>query len=292
MRNLLIAAIAVTVAAAGSASAADIAARPYTKAPPIVAAPTWAGGYIGLNAGGAWGEGSPAFSDPFTTAGNIFAVCGAPAGAVVPAPVGGLSANCGRGSSFIGGGQVGYNWQSGTWVYGVEADGAWQHLVNRSFTRFGSNPTGGAPMGSVANDTAYLRSELNALGTFRGRIGYAPSTWMVYVTGGLAVGGVNNSVTEILAPGNACVSAANCRLSVDDSIKAGWTVGAGAEWLFAPNWSIGAEYLYVDLGRSTITAGPTGGFFSNTSVSTFDNTEHVVRAKLNYHFNAPLVAKY
>lgn len=278
MRKFLIAAaLAITT---GSAFAADMA--PYVKAPPI-AVPTWAGGYIGINLGGAWGEGSPSFSNPFTSPGSIFAVCGSPAGVAPAAPIGGPSTDCGRGSSFIGGAQAGYNWQTGAWVYGVEVDGAWQRLINRSFTRFGSNPTGGAPMGSVATDTAYVRSEMDGLGTFRGRIGYAPSNWMVYVTGGLAVGGVNNSVTEILAPGNACF-AGGCRVATDDSIRAGWTVGAGAEWMFAPKWSVGAEYLYVDLGKSTITAGPIGGFFTNTSVSTFENTEHVVRAKVNYHF--------
>lgn len=283
MRNFAIAFAAALAISTGSASAADIAARPYTKAPaPVIVAP-WAGWYVGLNAGGAWGEGSPSFSNPFTTAGNLFAVCGVPAGAAAPVPVGGdLSTNCGRGSSFIGGAQVGYNFQSGAWVFGLEADGAWQELINRSFTRFGAN--GANPMGGIANDTAYLRSEMNALGTFRGRIGYAPSNWLIYATGGLAFGDVKNSVFEILSPGNACLTPADCRRSTNEGVRAGWAVGAGAEWLFAPNWSIGAEYLYVDLGRTTITATPTVGFFSNTSVSTFDNTEHVFRAKLNYHF--------
>lgn len=290
MRNLLIAVAAAAVFTTGSALAADIAARPYTKAPPIVAAPTWAGWYVGVNLGGAWGDGSPGFANPFTAPGNNFAVCGAPAGAVLPAPVGGLSTDCGHGSSFIGGGQIGYNWQTGTWVFGLEADGAWQNVVNRSYTRFGAN--GSSAMGGVVNDTAYLRSKIDSLGTVRGRIGYAPSNWLLYITGGLAVGGVDNSVAEILNPGNACTSTAACRASSDNSVRVGWTIGAGAEWLIVPNWSVGVEYLYVDLGRTSITQAPAGGFFSNTSVSTFDNTEHMVRAKLNYHFGGPVVAKY
>lgn len=290
MRNFLATAVVTAALSSGSALAADIAARPYVKAPPVAAVPTWAGWYVGLNLGGAWGEGSPGFSNPFTGPGGVFAVCGAPAGVALPAPTGDLSADCGRGSSFIGGGQIGYNWQAGTWVFGLEADGAWQSLVNRSYTRFGSN--GSSAMGGVATDTAYLRSKIDSLGTFRGRVGYAPSNWLLYVTGGLAVGGVDNSVTEVLAPGNTCTSPANCRAGSDDTVRVGWTVGAGAEWLVVPNWSIGVEYLYVDLGRTSITQAPTGGFFSNTSVSTFDNTEHVVRAKLNYHFGGPVVAKY
>ena len=63
-------------------------------------------------------------------------------------------------------------------------------------------------------------------------------------------------------------------------------MGAGAEWMFAHNWSVGVEYVYVDLGSSTITLAPAGGFFFNTSVK-FDDREHVARVKINYHFGGP-----
>jgi outer membrane immunogenic protein len=69
-------------------------------------------------------------------------------------------------------------------------------------------------------------------------------------------------------------------------------VGAGAEWMFAHNWSVGVEYLYVDLGSSTITLAPAGGFFFNTSSVKFADRQHVARVKINYHFGGPVVAKY
>jgi outer membrane immunogenic protein len=84
---------------------------------------------------------------------------------------------------------------------------------------------------------------------------------------------------------------ATCLTGNDDTTKVGWTVGAGAEWMFAHNWSVGVEYVYVDLGSSTITLAPAGGFFFNTSVK-FDDREHVARVKINYHFGGPVVAKH
>jgi outer membrane immunogenic protein len=256
------------------------------------------GFYIGGNVGGAWSDNRTTYTMPFTTPGNSFANCSAPAGVALPVLTGpnpfDLSTNCSRPSSVIGGGQIGYNWQRAAWVFGLEADGEWQQLIQHSFVRFGSNPALGAPMGSVATDTAYFRSEQDALGTFRGRVGWSGGPWLLYATGGLAVGEVKHSATEVLAPGVACPVAPSgtCRTGSDDTTKFGWTVGAGAEWMFAHNWSVGVEYLFVDLGSSTITLAPAGGFFFNTSSIKFDDREHVARVKLNYHFGGPVVAKY
>jgi outer membrane immunogenic protein len=280
----------------GGASAADLAykARPA----PVADVYGWGGFYIGVNLGGSWSDNSRRYDMPFTAPGNIFADCGSPAGVVAPVLVGlnpfDLSTDCSRPSSFIGGGQIGYNWQAGTWVYGLEADGAWQSLIQHSFTRFGTNPAAGFPMGSVATDTAYFRSEQGPLGTFRGRVGYSPGSWLLYATGGLAVGNVKHAATEVLAAGVTCPVAPSptCRTGSDDTTKVGCTVGAGVEWMFARNWSVGAEYLYVDLGSSTITLAPAGGFFFNTSSVRFEDREHIARVKVNYHFGAPVVAKY
>jgi opacity protein-like surface antigen len=71
----------------------------------------------------------------------------------------------------------------------------------------------------------------------------------------------------------------------NNKTKVGWTAGRGMDWMFLNRWSVGAEYLYVDLGKTTVSVFPIGGSaFQNVSTSTFDNTEHVVRKKLNYHF--------
>jgi outer membrane immunogenic protein len=280
-----------------SALAADmpVKARPADVAPIF----SWTGLYIGVNAGGAWSDNDAQYANPFTGPGNVFAVCRAPAGATLPAPTTpnpfNLSGTCSSGStSFVGGGQIGYNWQSAAFVYGIEGDIQWREHESNSFVRFGDNPTAGDPMGSIANDTAYHRAEQNAFGTLRGRLGYAPTmrvggaNWLLYVTGGLAVGRVNHSVTEVLEPGNTCVapSGTTCRTTSEDKIKAGYAVGAGIEVAFAGNWSVGAEYLFVDLGKTTLTLAPIGGFFSNSSTSTWDNQSHIARAKLNYRFGS------
>lgn len=290
MRRLQCALLAV-VAVIGFGSIASAADMPV-KARPMAPAPafSWTGFYIGANVGGSWSNEGTDYSMPFTAAGNIFTNCGAPAGVVLPAPTSpnpfDLSGSCSnKSSSFLGGGQIGYNYQSGAVVYGVEADFEWRRLIDRSYTRFGSNANTGLPMGSVATDTAYFKSEQGSLGTLRGRIGYAPSNWLLYVIGGLAVGNTKHSVTEVLSPGNTCTAVgAGCRNASDDSTKTGWTVGAGAEWAFAQTWSLGVEYLYVDLGKTTLTLAPTGGFFFNTSTVTFNDQSHIARLKLNYRW--------
>jgi outer membrane immunogenic protein len=284
----------------GAASAADMAVK-AKPAPLPVEVWNWSGFYIGLNAGGAWSDNSRGYTVgvPAGVGAVSLADCGTPAGAVplvIPAGANpfGLSASCGSDSSFIGGGQIGYNWQAGAWVFGLEADGAWQSLTERSFTRFG--PNGFVPFGGFANDTAYFKQETTALGTFRGRVGYAGGPWLIYATGGAAVGNVDHTFTEVAAPGNVCLALAPvgvCRSVSGSDTKWGWTVGAGFEWMFARNWSVGAEYLYVDLGRTTLTLAPIAGtIFGSVSTAAFDDREHVARVKLNYHFGGPVVAKY
>ena len=166
-------------------------------------------------------------------------------------------------------------------------------------------------MGSIAEDTAYHRSELGVFGTVRGRLGFSPAqpiigaNWLLYATGGLAVGHVEHSVTEVLAPGTTClvVSGTTCSSISNDKTKVGWTVGAGIEVAFAQNWSFGAEYLYVDLGSTTLTLTPIadGGFFTNTSTSEFENRSHVAReaelsvrgaAALNSRGRAPMSPRH
>jgi outer membrane immunogenic protein len=286
----------------GASQAASAADLPVKARPPVVVGTTWTGFYIGANVGGSWSNESIGYSNPFTTPGNSFAVCGTPAGVALPVPTlpnpFDLSNRCGDTASFAGGGQIGYNWQNGPVVYGLEADVMWRKLKDRQFVLFGSNPTDGAPMGSVATDITYLRSEQGTVGTLRGRLGYAQASWLVYVTGGLAVGQVKHSVTEVLAPGTTClvISGTTCRSISDSTTKAGFAIGAGGEWWLGKGWSVGAEYLYVDLGRTTLTLTPlavaagAANFFTNTSTSTFDDRSHIGRIKLNYHWNGMLFA--
>jgi outer membrane immunogenic protein len=302
MNKIFLGSVALLAMVGGPAFAADMPVKAPIQAPLPVA--TWTGFYVGGNVGGSWDNRHLNYSDPFTTAAVNSASCGVPAG-VTAVPVLNannpfdLSTSCSRDNSFLGGGQIGYNWQSGAIVYGIEADGQWRRLERHSFIEFGSNPTTGSPFGAVATDTAYFRSEQNSLGTVRGRLGYAPSNWLLYITGGLAVGGVKHSVTEVLSPGTTCITPAGntCRTVADSKTAFGWTIGAGTEVMFG-QWSLGLEYLYVDLGRDTLSLaslGPASGtnFFFVTDTARFDDRSHIARVKLNYHFGAgPVAARY
>ena len=217
---LLASASLLAFGAFASASAADLAARPYTKAPVAVASVyNWTGFYLGLVGGGSWEDSnSPRMQGGFV------------------------------------GGTAGYNWQTGNVVFGVEADGAWAD-VSASATAFGLT----------------LSSKTDAMGTVRGRIGYAVNNVLFYGTGGYAW--IDNKLT---------LSALGVTAS-DSKWHSGWTVGAGVEAFIAPQWSIKGEYLYRSLGGESYFAGtlPTGTL-----------NFHTVQFGVNYHFSGPIVAKY
>jgi outer membrane immunogenic protein len=289
----------VLVGAIGGASAADLPVKAPPPAPEIW---SWSGFYVGANLGAAVGDETRfTYTMPFTTAGNSFLTCAAFSPTFAPTSgLFGTSTDCSRQTSFLAGLQIGYNWQIANFVLGFEADGQGQSLFQRSFVQFGSNPAAGAPMGSVTGDTAYFSSEMRGLGTFRGRAGWA-TNWvggglLFYGTGGLAVGDVRHTFTEVLDPGTACViPGTGCRTISENATKWGWTAGAGVEWMLARNASIGFEYLFVDLGSSDLTLAPAGGFFFNTSTARFDDREQIFRVKFNYHFGnygGPVVAAY
>lgn len=221
MKKVLLAS-ACLFALAAPASAADLAARHYTKAPvaPMAAVYNWTGFYLGIVGGGAWEASS---GDPKMQGGFV-------------------------------GGTAGYNWQAGNIVFGLEADGAWAD-VSASATALGVT----------------LSSKTDALGTVRGRIGWAVNNVLLYGTGGYAW--IDNKLT---------LSALGVSVS-DSKFHSGWTVGAGVEAFFAPQWSVKGEYLYRSLGGETYFSGalPTGTL-----------NFHTVQVGVNYHFGAPGVAKY
>ena len=266
MRRVALASFAAVFAVSGiqGASAADIPAA-RTKAPMMVpVAFTWTGFYIGGNVGGSWAAGDITYANPF------------------------LSVNTENGgSSLIGGAQIGYNWQSGPAVFGIEADIQWRKLEENSvFLAPTTLGVAGAPFGTVAGDNVAFHHQQNWLGTVRARLGYAAGQFMPYVTGGLAYGDVEQAYTERLVAPNATTA----RTISSSSIEVGWTVGAGFEWAFSNQWSLGAEYLYVDLGDTTLALaasvpGPTATAF-RASAATFENTSHIARAKLNFRFSA------
>jgi outer membrane immunogenic protein len=321
MKKTLFAATAIALAlSAGAALAADLPSRKeapvYIPPPPP---PLWVGFYAGLNAGGTFGGDnttnvltSPLFAIPSTV--NTFP---GPASLAASAALTG-SAPGGNNGGFIGGGQVGYNYQFyNNFLVGLEADiqGIAGTQGSGSHTAFVDALSGQGFPGNFAGGTVTVQKSLGYLGTVRGRLGYLVTpTLLIYGTGGLAYGGANSS-TSIFG-GNTGVNLGLCcgnpafgsSGQLSDSLV-GWTVGGGLEWMFMPNWSAKVEYLYYDLGNVTYSAGvspviaqpggvqPVGQLLYQLASQTSTRFNgNIVRVGVNYHFNwgapAPVVAKY
>jgi outer membrane immunogenic protein len=235
MKRLLLstAAVAAAISVVGAANAADIArpAPPPVKAPAYAPPPVymWSGFYIGGNIGYGWTDGS----GTVTSAGRT----------------GPLS---GDGDGVLGGAQIGYNWQTGPYVFGVETD----FQGSGGSGHFNANLPGNRITGTAKTPW---------FGTIRGRLGYAVNHWLFYVTGGAAY--AENKV-----------SGTSSRFGAFSGSDVGWsyTVGGGVEAFVAPQWSVKAEYLYI----GTPDKVPS---FRNASVSG-DTDTHVVRLGVNYHF--------
>ena len=268
MRKIILSlmAPAAMVAFVASAAAADLP----VKAPPIQypVLTNWGGWYVGLNVGYSWGRASIDYaqgpSDFFgvDTPGNTVA----------------LSTHLSP-QSFIGGGQVGFNYQTGAWVWGFETDIAWRNRSDAVSMVLDS-----------LNDTLTLSDNQRWVGTVRGRVGYSPqaaSNWLIYATGGFAYGNFEHGVTQF------CNVGCNQTQAFSDSkTLAGWTVGGGVEVALDRNWSLGAEYLYMDFEKDTLAVAAAGTpplpapgatTFPATTVS-FHDTSQVARLKLNYRF--------
>jgi outer membrane immunogenic protein len=224
-----------------AASAADL--RPAYKAPAPVAAPyaySWSGFYIGAHAGGGWTD---------------------------------LSLTDDNATGFVGGGQIGYNWQfAPNWVIGIEGD--------FSGTSISDSASAVIPGIGVVSASA----DLNWLASVRGRLGYTWDRFMLYFTGGGAWASIDTSIS---VPG----------ISVSSNATAsGWVVGGGGEWAFAPNWTIGVEYLHYEF--DSVSGDLFGVPVAALGAFGDDNGKvDVVRARLNYKFGdwfgkGPVSARY
>jgi outer membrane immunogenic protein len=270
----------VTVAALASIVAAPaLAADMAVKAPPKpVVTCNWCGFYIGGNAGYAWSH------DPMSTVSTP--VPDATLG-VIPGVSEGLAAlstgtvPVGHSDGFIGGVQAGYNWQTGNFVSGLEADIQGLSHSSGSGTTSQTVVVVGVPVTATQTGTA----SLSYLGTVRGKLGIvANPNWLLYVTGGLAYGGVKANDTLVQTGTNGFAGAGFGSLS---TTRAGWVLGAGTEWMFAPKWSVKAEYLHYDLGNASFSSAPTSAFFLvpvfQNNVTSVHFQGDLVRAGLNYH---------
>jgi|SRR6266851_323588 len=253
-------------AALGSASAlaADLGAHSYGKAPAMAAPATnWSGHYVGGNVGYGWGNGSTGILP--TSGDDVF-------------PASTLDS---RLKGVFGGAQIGYNWQIGSIVTGYEAD-----IQNSGITgsaRAALVNLGGAGPGDI---TASTSSELSWFGTVRGRLGVTVTPeLLLYGTAGLAYGRVKDSANvQIDNPPFLDTWPASI-----GSTKTGWAAGAGAEWMFARNWSAKVEYLHIDLGSSSATAidivAPGEVRLSAATTYSWNHRYDTLRVGVNYHFN-------
>jgi outer membrane immunogenic protein len=202
-----------------------------------------------------------------------------------------------RDSGGLIGVQVGCNVQKGSFVFGVEGDWDWASRRNTTTAAFAAFPDVGNPTFTVAARTEQVVTRLDSLATFRGRAGFAWNQFFLYGTAGLAVGDVRSSTNvtfgtfPVLPVYNGAV-----HIGSGSSWQAGWTAGVGGEYAFDSNWSLKAEYLYVDLGSFSyfsplVAAVPAfaPGYSWKTSVTERD---HIVRVGLNYRFGGPIVGKY
>jgi outer membrane immunogenic protein len=251
MKKLLLSATAL-VALTVAASAADLPSR-AAPAPFIAAVPvfTWTGFYVGVNAGYGWNTNSNnnGFFNPAT--GTFFS--------------GGGGGNDG---GFTGGGQVGYNYQIGQFVIGVETDIQYADLGNGNSGAF-VDPTTGAVFGGGGNNNG------NYFGTVRARAGFAFDRALIYATGGFAYGDIGRGNN------NGCffgTSFAGC--GSNSNTNTGWTLGGGVEYAFTNNLTARVEGLYVNLDSNS-----NNDFFSGVGNNSNKGEFGVVRAGLNYKFS-------
>src|ERR1700704_2498104 len=269
MKRIVLAA-ALVVLSSASALAADLPPRGYGKAPAMAAATNWSGLYIGGNVGYGWGNNSTDFSflptpealeaDNNTTLGT-------------------------RSSGVIGGAQLGYNWQIGSLVTGLEAD------IQGSGIKGSARAIPTIRGTAIPDPTSVFSSEqkLSWFGTVRGRLGLTVTPeLLLYGTGGLAYGRVDASANWFASfadEGRLVQSQAPASVS---KTKVGWTAGAGAEWMFARNWSAKLEYLYIDLGSESAIGDLTVNQVLNPPSAlgyTWHTRENIARVGVNYHFN-------
>jgi outer membrane immunogenic protein len=233
MKKLLLVGAALTALFGGSALAADLRRPAYTPPPPPPPVYNWTGFYIGGNLGGAWSRGSVEDS--------LF----------------GLSASASR-DGFIGGGQLGFNYQFSNIVLGVEWDFDWTSLDATGSGR-------STPIGFLQ-----ASAETRWVSTLAARFGVAAwNSALLY--GKAGVGWVDNSATVTNLTTGASISASNR--------NSGWLVGAGVEWALAGNWSAKLEYDFLHLDSLTFGPGP---FLGDTF--TTNREIQMLKVGLNYRF--------
>jgi outer membrane immunogenic protein len=225
--------------AAAPASAADMAVK---APPPPVVAPiyNWSGFYIGGNGG--WGE-SHNCLDFIPTTGGI------------------ISGGCSDRSGGVAGGQLGYRWQTGGFVFGLEGQGDWADLSSSRV--------------SLINPDFTTRTRVDGIGLFTGQIGYAWNAALLYVKGGAAV--TSNSFDVLTTVGNVDVASAG-------STRWGAAVGVGGEYGFTPNWSVGLEYDHLFMGNANNSFSVVNPIVAG-ALNRINQDVDMVTVRVNYRFD-------
>ncbi|MEH2537598.1 MULTISPECIES: outer membrane protein [unclassified Bradyrhizobium] len=233
------------------AFAADLR-LPVKAAPPIPPVPvfSWTGFYIGANGG--WGSSR-----------NCWDLV--PPTPVPPALLG--PEGCHDATGAVAGGQIGYRWQAGAAVFGLEAQGNWADLNGSKIS---------PPFPATTN-----RSRIEAFGLFTGQIGWAVENTLFYVKGGGAVTDSRFRYTD---------NATGIVLGAANDTRWGAAVGVGLEFGFASNWSVGVEYDHLFMQDRTFDFTSPAGAYAGT-VATRQDVD-LVTARVNYRFGGPVVAKY
>ena len=251
MRKLFhtMAAVTALLALSMSAKAADVGAQPRVYTPPPVYVPppvfNWTGFYVGGNFGGAWNHQSVTDS--------LF----------------GLNfSNASNDGAFMGGGQVGFNYQFSNVVLGVEWDIDWIGN-NNNITNNGISVPGIGP--------ARVSSNNGWITTLAARFGVTYDNWLFYgKAGGGWVGNTNMTITNATTGASVTI--------FDNNTSSGWLVGAGIEWALASNWSVKIEYNYLGLNSRTFVV-PAGGFFGGDTFITSNPNVQTAKIGFNYLFN-------
>ncbi len=272
-----VAVVALMAVGTVAAQAADLPTRKEAPAPVFVPPPfTWTGFYVGLNAGGLAPSGgrSASIFDPNAAANGAFLSADFP---------GGLGS---QSVGFIGGGQAGYNWQTGAFVLGVETD--FDGTTNsKSFNNVGVPFAGAGVPALLQGDFLSVngKAALSWLGTTRARVGFVATPdnrLMIYGTGGVAYGGGTSNFSVFDSTTGSFFTGS------PSSTRVGWVVGGGVEYAITNNWTIKGEYLYADLGSSDFnTIGNAAAAVNFPGVVASGRVSYnasIFRAGVNYKF--------
>ena len=237
---------------AAPASAADLAARPYTKAPPPMVAPIydWTGFYIGGNGG--WGQSRNCFD--FADAFGVF-----------------VGDGCRERSGGLVGGQIGYRWQASQWVFGVEAQGDWADLSSQRI--------------SLISPLFSTRTKTDGIGLFTGQIGYAWNQALFYVKGGAAVTSNRFSVLENVF-GTELAAASSTRWG--GTVGVGFEYGFTPNWSFGVEYN----HLFMgDANNSFTGPAVPAAFVNNRITQDVDMVTARINYRFG-GYGAPIAARY